>query len=102
MLSCNVGADNNIIGDSPTAPDADAGGMPSDAFQQRVHFSRELLKLSRPIRANRLSLKAAESQDYAESHKDQHAALNAADADAMTGFFVANTLYNARAMDTNL
>ncbi len=51
-------------------------------LQQRVHLqSRSLLKSSRPIRANRLSLKAVENQDYAESHKDQHAALNAADAD---------------------
>ncbi len=53
-------------------------------LQQRVQ-SRGLLKSSRPIRANRLSLKAVENQDYAESHKDQHAALNAADADEVAG-----------------
>ncbi len=90
MFSGNIDPNINIIGDPPTAPDVDAGEMPFDALPtESASAVAQSALSSRPIRAKRPTLKAAETQDYTEGRKEQKAAVrarvNAENADEMAG-----------------
>ncbi len=96
MFSGNIDPNINIIGDPPTVSDENAGGMLFDALPtESASAVAESALSSRPIRVKLPTLKAAESQDYAEGCKEQKAAVRArvkaADADEMAGDTVETT-----------